>query len=1743
TIKENLSIALPDYMIPSAIVRLENMPITINGKIDKKALPTPQVEGSKNGKYEGPRNEIEEKLIELWEDILGVKRISINDSFFELGGHSLRASILVKQIYMCFKKTIPLRTIFLMPTIKQIAQVLSTMHNDDIEIIDIAHKKDYYPLSSAQKRLYTLQQLEEGTTSYNIPNIVEIQGTIEEECLQNAFKKLLDRHETLRTSFEIVNDEPVQMIHDEIDACVEVIEIEEKDIQETIKSLIKPFELNKAPLIRVTLIKVSDGKSLLMYDIHHIISDGISMKILVEEFMKLYSKKELPQLTRQYKDYSEWQNKLIESKEFKKEKAYWLDMFSGNIPVLNMSSDYTRPAVKKYDGRDIEVELNIDVVKKLKKLSGDTGTTMYMILMAAFNVLMSKYSNQEDIVVGTPIAGRSHIDLEGIIGMFVNTLAMRNKPESEKTFLEFLNEVKETALQAYENQNYQFEELVNHLEVVRDFSRNPIFDVMFAMQNFEKVEIEEKGLRVTPYNYENSVAKFDLTMTAIERDERIMVSINYCTSLFKEDTIMRMMEHYENILSIVTEDENVQLKDIDMLSTDEKEMVVKAFNDTYVKYNKHRTIQEIFEKQVEESYERTALIYEDQDMTYEELNRRANQLARKLRGYGVTKDSIVGLMVERSFEMIVGIMGILKAGGAYLPIDPEYPQNRIEYMLGNSETRILLTQSWIREKVKYQHKIIELDNEELYEGDSSNPVNINEGRDLAYVIYTSGSTGKPKGVMIEHCNLNNIVTIMQDKYPVKEDGAYLLKTNFTFDVSIVEIFGWILSKGRLVILKQGDEKDINRIINAVNVHKVTHINFVPSMLNVLVNHLDEVNKRSLKHLEYVMVAGEAFSVKLAKEISIILDTNIENIYGPTEATVYSTGYSIKDVHKLESVPIGKALDNVKIHIIDKNLRLKPIGIVGELCISGAGVARGYLNNEQLTRERFIPNPYVSGEIMYKTGDLARWLPDGNIEFCGRADHQVKIRGYRIELGEIESQLLSDKRIEEAVVVSKGETDVDKYLCAYVTTTEEISDNTIKEYLRIVLPNYMIPSVIIRLESMPLTVNGKIDKKALPTPNVEGSKNGEYEGPRNQTEEKLTKLWEDVLGVKKISINDNFFELGGHSLRATVLASKIHKKFSVNIPLSQIFNSPNIKELSEYIVKNEKEVYKSIEIAEKKDNYQLSSAQKRLYTLQQLEVGTTSYNIPNIVEIEGTIEEERLQNAYKKLLTRHETLRTSFIIVNDEPVQMIHDKVEAWVEVIEVEEKDIQETIKALIKPFELNKAPLIRVILIKVAHGKNLLMYDIHHIISDGISMKILVEEFMKFYSGKELPQLTRQYKDYSEWQNKLIETKEFEKEKIYWLNMFKESIPVLNMPSDYVRPEVNKYDGRDIEVELNIDVVKRLKKLSENTGTTMYMILMAAFNVLLSKYSNQEDIVVGTPIAGRAHIDLEGIIGMFVNTLAMRNKPEGEKTFLEFLGEVKGTALQAYENQNYQFEELVDHLEITRDFSRNPIFDVMFAMQNFEKVEIEEKGLRVTPYNYENNISKFDLTMTAIERDERIMISINYCTSLFKEATIIRMMEHYENILSTVTEDENVQLKYIDMLSTDEKEIVVKAFNDTYVEYSRDKTIQDLFEVQSIKYRDRIAVNYDGKILTYSELNNKANYIAKSLVEKGVTHGDIIAINANKSLEMIIGILAVLKAGAAYLPLDFNYPSQRIQFMLDDCGVKLLLSNFDLDMEYEGIE
>jgi amino acid adenylation domain-containing protein len=1628
----------------------------------------------------------------------------------------------------------------------------------------------YYPLSHAQKRLWILNRFEANQLVYHIPVVYMLKGELNRQVLENAYESIIKRHQSLRTAFTAIRGKPVQKIHDydPTTSRLEFINLREKRNKESQTRLLvnrelsTPFDLSTGPLVRAKLIQAGENQYVFVFTMHHIVTDGWSMGILVKELLALYSaynkgrEDPLSPLSLQYKDYAVWQNSEKQQNLLNKQEVYWKNQFAGEIPVLELPTDYPRPGVRSVEGSTVRFDIGSPAARGITSLASRKGTSLYMVLLSVYTIFLSKITNQESLVIGTPVAGRSQPELEQIIGMFVNTLALKNELSGDMTLTGFINEITVNTLEAFAHQDYPYELLVEKLAVERDTARSPLFDTMFAMQAIDIPKIDIPGLEVTPYEYQTRTAKFDLTLNASETEESISFVLEYSTKLFKKETIERFAGYFKGIVSRLPANPGVRLGEIEILSEEEKNQVLYDLNQTTAAYPADSTLHYLFEVQAEQTPDHIAVVGSsetlEQHQTYKELSHESHQLANLLREKGVKADTLVAIMVDRSIEMVIGILGILKSGSAYLPIDPKSPGVRIKYMLDDSSAKVLLASPGTQVKAEFKEKFIEII--DITNALSSSTLILTStsrlaasADNLAYVIYTSGTTGNPRGVLVEHKNAVNVVTWFARTYQLQSGVHTLLMSDYTFDASVNQIFATLLHGAALYVIGKHLVLDIEALRQYIERHHIRLINFVPMVLKELLG-----SRERLTGLQ-VVISGADTLDNTTKEMIREKGYRLYNQYGPTETTIDALMWECTD----RSVTLGKPIANVRCYILDKYGNPLPPGTPGELVVSGAGVSRGYLNQQELTVDRFLyisyksyrsDKTYISKKI-YKTGDLVRWLPDGNIQFLGRIDQQVKIRGNRIEPGEIETRLKNISKINEAVVIPGQKEPGEKFLCAYIVSHEKIDIPKITGTLAKSLPDYMIPAYWMQMDKIPLTPAGKVNKKALPKPEV---KSGEkYTAPRDKIEEKLVKFWSEVLNSDApIGIDDNFFHVGGNSLKATLMVSMIKKEFQVKLPLMEIFQQPFIRGLAQYIKEAAEDKYIVIEAVEKKDYYALSSTQRRLYVLQQMDKTGTVYNMLWSAVLEGKIDRHGFTGTVEKLVQRHESLRTSIQMIEDNPVQRIHDKVKFEIEYHDAGRKAqrakrkeesnapcvmrFSSTIKNFIRPFDLSRAPLLRVGLIKQARQTHILMVDMHHIISDGISKEILVKDFIALYAGETLSLLKLHYKDYSQWQNRAKEKEVQLKQGAYWQNRFQGEIPVLELPTDYGRPHVPGFEGNRISFEIVNEETRTLNHLAVEHGATLYMLLLAIYNVFLSKITFQESIIIGTAVAGRGHGDLKEIIGMFVNTLGLLNHPSGQKTFSEFLREVKDNTLDAFENQDYPFEELVEKIPVTRDTGRNPLFDVMFAMQDMEIAKLEIPGLKILPYSYESHTAKFDLMLLAAETEEGLQCVFEYRTRLFKQTTIQRLIQFFKKTISGIVQKPTVKISGIEIIPGAEKQRILLEFNNTAAVYPSNQWIHRLFEKEVDREPGKIAVVYEDRSLSYQDLNRRAQQLAVHLRAKGLTPEIPVGIMSGACLEIIIGVQAILKAGGAYMPIDPNHPGERIRFMLTDSGAEILLTNMN---------
>ncbi|MBK3497382.1 amino acid adenylation domain-containing protein [Viridibacillus sp. YIM B01967] len=1728
-IQKKLALKLPEYMIPSRLVQLEVMPLTPNGKIDKKSLPIPSAGQLSRMTYQAPYTKTQKALALVWGEILEVEQIGISDNFFKLGGHSLRAMLLISRIHMKFQVDISLKTVFQNPTIEQLSTCIENAENRRENRIPLVGEQDFYPAPSAQQRLYALSSYDTGSIHYNMPHVFQLEGSLNRYRLEAAFQLLVDRHESLRTSFDIIDEIVVQKIHSSVRISFTYEKCSEAETEEKIQAFIQPFHLKQAPLIRAGLLEVAADRYIMMFDLHHLVTDGVSNGVLLKELMALYEGELLPPLKLQYKDYASWEKNSFPPKKMAEQEAYWERVFEKEIPELQLPYDFSRPSLMNFEGNRLEFQLDPLLADKLRETAKNTETTLYMLLLSAYNILLAKYSGLEDIVVGTVAAGRPHADVQNMVGMFVNTLALRNQPEAGKTIGTFLTEVKEHALEAFEYQYYPFEELVQKLGYSRDANLHPIFTTMFVLENMDMPEMKINNLTVQLGEFDFPAAKFDLTLMAEERGQDLWFGLEYSTQLFKPSTIERMREHYICILEAITRGLDQPIGLLDIKSPAEQKMVT-SFNKVPGCASTGRTLVALFEEQVSKNPEAVALIHGNIRMSYRDLNGKANALAYILREKGVKREDIVALRMDRSPEMIIGIIGILKAGGAYVPIDPGYPAERTAFMLSDSGASLLLTTpetAISSSSASYTFTCNGL------EGIDLNPEVVNEPSDLAYILYTSGTTGHPKGILTKHSNITRVVT-STNYIRITAEDAVLQLSNYAFDGSTFDIYGALLNGARLVMIDKETVTNYEELSSIIAKEKIT----VSFMTTPLFNAFLDIDPAGLTGLRKILFGGERASyVHIKKALGVLGPGKLIHVYGPTEGTVFATYYPINSLADIgETVPIGYPLSDTEVYIWGKDGQQQPIGVQGEIIIGGAGLSRGYLKRTDLTEEYFIKDPFHPDRMFYRTGDLGKYREDGAVIYLGRIDDQVKIRGHRIEPEEIEKAMQEQPSIIEAVVIPYQDT-TSYFLCAYFTSSQSWDIQRLRETVAKHLPDYMVPAHFIQLDAMPLTANGKHDKRSFPKPS-EGSKaDVGYLAPRNEMEEKLVAIWEQLFISQKIGVQDDFFRLGGHSLKAMVLLSKIQKEFHVQISIKTLFLNPTIEKLAVCIANSQRATEHAILPVAVQNYYTASSAQKRLYAVSRNHSESVHYNLPNVLIVDGMIDRYLLEKSFKKLIERHEALRTTFKVVDGKIVQLIHRSAEFTLRFETCQEAELQKKIESFILPFDLEKDRLFRAGLLYTDTDKSIILYDAHHIIADGVSLSLLLGELKRSIEGEDISAPPLQYKDYAAWeQKKLKETRETQAQ--YWLKVFEEPPGELALPYDYSRPPVPSFKGRRLDFMLDEHTAKKLKEIAKASGATLYMVLLSAYNILLSKYSGEEDIVVGTATAGRSHADVQDMIGMFVNTLALRNYPAGEKSVHDFLQEVKAHTLEAFEHQDFPLEELIQQLALPRTAERNPLFTTMFVLENLDMPEFKLSGLCMQPYNFEFPISKFDLTLLAEEQENTLWFRFEYSTDLFMPETINRMRDHFLTILMAITHNLDTLIASIDILTADEKNHLLHDLNQTQTEYPVDSTLVTLFEEQAAKTPDAVATIYPDASLSYKELNEKANSVARVLREKGITREVIVALLMDRSPEMLIGMLGILKAGGAYLPLDPEYPEERIAYMLSDSGAELMITKEHLQQK-----
>ncbi|ACK73821.1 amino acid adenylation domain protein (plasmid) [Gloeothece citriformis PCC 7424] len=1639
---------LPDYAIPSGFLFLTTLPLTANGKVDRKALPTPDEESLRGTSvYVAPRTSQEAILSQIWANILKVERVGIDDNFFQLGGHSLLATQVISAINNAFDLVFPLRYLFEFPTIRDLAKCLNSLIQEgkSRKVPPITPVSRDLPLASsfAQNRLWFLEQLHPDSCIYNSSTAIRLKGNLNIKVLVQSLNEMIKRHEILRTAFKNTKNSICQVIAPSLTVDLPLIDLSqfptderEKEVQKAIASVCnQPFDLSQAPLLRGLLLELGEQEYILIFAIHHIIIDGWSIGVFIQELATIYRDLlhlkpiSLPDLPIQYADFTVWQHQWIQGEILEEQLAYWTEKLT-DLPMLSLPTIRSRETLQTHQGSTLSFTLPSELSTALQKLSQQENVTLFMTLLAGFQVLLQRYTHQDDLVVGTDIANRNQPQTEGLIGFFVNLLVLRTDLSGNPNFIELLSRVREVTLEAYTHQDLPFEKLVEVLQPDRYGSQaSPLFQVLFVLQNVPLTTLELPGVELQPLELANQKAKFDLSLIMEETPTGIQGKWEYNQDLFAPEMIAQMSQHFQNILSSAVEFPNLPITQLSFLSPQERQKLLFDWNQTTRDYPLNKCIHQLIEEQVQKTPNAIAIIFEDHQLTYRQLNERANQLAHHLQTLGVAPDVLVGICLERSLEMLIGLLGILKAGGAYIPLDPAYPPERIAYMIDDSQMSVIVTQKKCLHclpKKTIDIVYLESDRDSFSQYNTHNPISKIQSNHLAYVIYTSGSTGKPKGVQITHQSVTNFLMAMRQTPGLNETDILLAVTTISFDIAVLELYLPLIVGAKTVIVSREIALDGLQLSKVLAQTGATILQATPATWQMLLSTGWEGNSQ-LK----ILCGGEALPQKLAQRL-VSKSASVWNLYGPTETTVWATIHPVEphqDDHRLiES--IGHPIANTQIYILDTQLQPVPVGIKGQIFIGGVQVARGYLNRPQLTNDRFISNPFSDdpNARLYKTGDLGRYLPDGNIEYLGRIDHQVKLRGFRIELGEIEATLTKHPLVQEAVVLLRENEVKQSYLVGYVVPQQaSLTEIELLGFLKEQLPDYMTPQTLVFLPSLPLTPNGKVDRRSLPTPAIKTDANHCFIAPRTFVETVLASIWVNILGVDPIGIDDNFFELGGHSLLATQVISAIRERFQVELPLRQLFAAPTIRQLGEAlkiegkIGNNTKKL--PINPVSRDIPLPLSFAQNRLWLFQQLQPDSCAYNIPAAVHLKGNLNLDALSQSMNKIINRHEALRTIFHSTETEPCQVILPSLNFEFPLIDLSEfsnteqdKKVQEAIaQACRSPFDLTQAPLMRGLLLRLNDEEYIFALIIHHIVTDGWSMEVLIKELGMLYTALSngeplsLPPLPIQYADFAVWQRQWIQGDILEQQLAYWKQQLEGANFIL--PTDKPRPTILSSQSAIHRFTIPKSLTVALNHLSQQEDATLFMVTLAAFKGSLYCYTNKNDILVGSPVANRNRIELEPLIGFFVNTLVMRTKISQAVSFRTLLNQVKEVVLDAYTHQDLPFDRLVKELQLERNLNSNSLYQVWFALHHNTKQTWDLPNLKLTSLDVYGGMARYDLKLSLAETPEGIEGAFHYQPNLFEETTITQMSRLFLIFLDTIIKKPEITLEKLNCIFwTEEK-------------------------------------------------------------------------------------------------------------------------------------
>ncbi len=1768
-LRDHLRRSLPTYMIPAVYVPLAAFPLTPNHKIDRNELPPPPT-GTSRPSLVRPSTPLQARLVTIWTEVLGEQPIGIHDDFFELGGHSLLATRIASRIRATLGVDVPVRVIFDHPTVATLADHLDAGGTPALsasrpDIIPVGRDRPL-PLSMSQERMRFLYDLQPESAAYNMAGAIRLRGALDRGALDAAINDVVARHEGLRTTFPIEGGRQVQRIEPVAEVDVEVLDRRSLPTGDRLEAVIeemrtatrRPFRLDQLPLARFVLYQVEDDEHLLYVNVHHIIGDQWSFGVLSRDLSACYNARragtvpELAPLAIQFADYAQWHRSWIESGAVDDQLEYWRGQLD-RCPTIDLPADRPRPAVQTGHGAMLKVPIPADLSRGIEELCLRSRVTPFMVLLAALDVLLHRYTGADDIAVGTAIANRNWLESEGLIGSFVNTLVLRADLSGDPTFAELLERVHEVALDAYANQDVPFAAVVSELRPARDLSRSPLFQVFLNVENAPFGLPELSGLTAEILTIDRGASQFDLSLS-VDLSVRHEATIEYSTDLFDRSTVERMVTHLWAALKRLLADPEVTVGQVDILTEEARAVLEETWSGPTVPVDVHLTAHALFEQQAQRTPERVAVHFAGEALSYAALDARANRLAHHLVELGVARGDLVGIQLDRSLDVVVAVLGVMKAGAAYVPLDPGLPPGRLSFMLSDSGASVVITRRGVAPAVAEvagapAPMLVLVDDhvDSISRQPTGNPGVPVTGADVAYVIYTSGSTGRPKGVQVEHRSVVNFLQAMATRPGITADDVVLSVINLSFDPSVFDLLLPLMCGAQTVIAEPDTILDATELGHVLADSGVTIMQATPATWRMLLEH----GWRGSAHLTAVC-GGEAMPPALADAL-LARCRAVWNVYGPTETTVCATAYQVQGRPASDRVPIGTPIDNTRCYVLDGHLRPLPVGVPGELYIGGDGVGRGYLHQPELTARRFVADPFNPGRRMYRTGDVARLLADGALEHLGRVDQQVKVRGHRIELGEIDATLVAHPAVRAAVTTTYEPTAGDRRLVAYFVPDDvhPPTPDDLRRHLRATLPAYMIPAVYVPMMALPLTPNGKIDRDQLPTPPTAPPPLDEP-GARSSLEVQLLEIWSEVLGQPNIGIHDDFFDLGGHSLLATQIVSRVRVRLRAELAVRALFDCPTVARLAEHLSSHEgapgfSAVLPEITPVRRDLPLPLSVSQERMRFLYELHPDSPAYNMAGSARLRGSLDVGALGAAINDVVARHEGLRTTFPIEGGEQVQRIHPEATVEIEVLDRRSlppagrvEAIAEEMRAATRtPFRLEELPLLRLTLYRIDDEDHLLFLNMHHIIGDQWSFGVLSRDLAACYNARRggnaptLPPLDIQFADYARWHRGWIEGGAIDAQLDYWRAQLDRG-PTIDLPSDRPRPPVLSGNGAMLSVPIPVGIRAGIEALCLRFRVSPFMVLLAALDTLVHRYTGADDIVVGTAIANRNWLESEGLIGTFVNTLVLRTDLSGDPTFAQLLDRVQGVALDAYANQDVPFATVVNELRPQRDLSRSPLFQIFLNVENapFDVPALD--GLTTELVTVERGAAQFDLSLS-IDLLVRSQATIEYSTDLFDASTVERLVEHLWTLLEATVADPAVRVDEVGYLTAAERVELEAAWSGPEVPVDSEVGVNALFERQAMATPGHVAVRCGDESLTYSALNARANRLAHHLIGLGVSRGDLVGVRLERSLDMVVAVLGVMKAGGAYVPLDPGFPASRLSLMLADSAAPVVISRADL--------